>query len=99
MRLSVVRLITRKETRDLLRDSRTVTLIFLAPLLLYPLFGLTGWLFASELAGKPPVVGVINADDAVMPTTDLPFPPLFNEAGDGFADGLAKRDEDPPPQI
>jgi sodium transport system permease protein len=99
MRLSVVRLITRKETRDLLRDRRTVTLIFLAPLLLYPLFGLTAWAFASELVGKPPVIGVINADAAVMPAADTPFPPLFNEAGDGFADGLAKGDADLHPKV
>jgi sodium transport system permease protein len=105
MRLSVVRLISFKETRDLLRDRRTVTLIFLAPLLLYPLFGLTAFVFLSELAGKPPVVGVINADAAVLPaqafpavggyavvtpTPELHFPPLFNDAGDRFADGLAK---------
>jgi sodium transport system permease protein len=92
MRPSVVRLITRKETRDLLRDRRTVALIFLAPLLLYPLFGMTLWVFATELVGKPPVVGVVNADDAVMPATDTPFPPLFNDAGDRFADGLVKAD-------
>lgn len=99
MRLSVVRLITRKETRDLLRDRRTVTVIFLAPLLLYPLFGLTAWAFASELVGKPSVVGVVNADDAVMAKSDLPFPPLFNEAGDKFADGLVKGDAELHPKV
>lgn len=99
MRLSVVRLITRKETRDLLRDRRTVTVIFLAPLLLYPLFGLTAWVFASELIGKPPVVGVVNADDAVMSNTDLPFPQLFNEAGDRFADGLVKGEAELHPKV
>ena len=40
MRLSVVRLITGKEIRDLVRDRRTVMLIFVLPLALYPLFGL-----------------------------------------------------------
>ncbi len=92
MRLSVVRLITRKETRDLLRDRRTVTLIFLAPLLLYPLFGLTGWAITTELVDKPSVIGVVNADDAVMANADFPFPPLFNDAGDKFADGLVKKE-------
>lgn len=99
MRPSVVRLITFKETRDLLRDRRTITLIFLAPLLLYPLFGLTLLVFASELIGKPPVVGVINADDATFPTADLPFPPLFNAAGDEFADGLVEGEDDVPPKV
>lgn len=88
MRLSVVRLITRKETRDLLRDRRTVALIFLAPLLLYPLFGATAWVFATELVGKPPMVGVINADDAAMPPADLPYPPLFDETGERFHPAL-----------
>jgi sodium transport system permease protein len=99
MRLSVVGLITRKETRDLLRDQRTVTLIFLAPLLLYPLFGLTAWVFASELVGKPPVIGVVNADAAAMPNADVPFPPLFNAAADRFADGLVKRDAELHPRL
>jgi sodium transport system permease protein len=99
MRLSVVRLISRKETLDLLRDRRTVTLIFLAPLLLYPLFGLTAWVFATELRGKPPVVGVLNADDAVMPKGAVPFPPLFNEAGDKFADGLVNADAPVQPKV
>lgn len=99
MRLSVVGLITRKETRDLLRDRRTVTVIFLAPLFLYPLFGLTAWTFASELVGKPPVIGVVNADAATMPNAESPFPPLFNEAGDRFADGLVKSSDERLPRL
>lgn len=99
MRLSVVRLITRKETLDLLRDRRTVTLIFLAPMLLYPLFGIAAWAFASELVGKPPVIGVVNADAAVMPKGEVPFPPLFNEAGDKFADGLVRADAPVQPTV
>ncbi len=99
MRLSVVGLITRKETRDLLRDQRTVTLIFLAPLLLYPLFGLTAWAITTELVDKPSVIGVVNADDAVMPKAEMPFPPLFNDAGDRFADGLVKKEAAVPPTI
>ena len=49
MRLQNLLLITWKETRDLLRDRRTLVLLFIAPMILYPLFGLTGWLFATEL--------------------------------------------------
>ena len=86
MRPAIVSLITRKETADLLRDRRTVSLIFLAPLVLYPLFGLTAWVFATELRGRPPVVGVVNFDAAAMPAADVPFPPLFD--GDRFADAL-----------
>ena len=95
MRLSVVSLISRKETADLLRDRRTVTLVFLAPLVLYPLFGLTAYLFASELIGKPPVIGVANAADAVVPAAGTPFPPLLD--GDGFnPDLLTTRKDDTP---
>jgi sodium transport system permease protein len=86
MRLSVVTLITRKETTDLLRDRRTVSLIFLAPVLLYPLFGAAAWLFASDLVGKPPVVGVVNKADAEPVKADLPFPRLFE--GDVFSADL-----------
>jgi sodium transport system permease protein len=99
MRPSVVRLITRKETRDLLRDRRTVTLIFLAPLLLYPLFIAAGAMVATELVGKPPVIGVVNADDAVMPPAEVPFPQLLNDAGDRFADGLTRADAEAQPQV
>ena len=98
MRPAVVRLIAAKETRDLLRDRRTVTLVFLAPLVLYPLFGLVAWAFASELVSNPPVVGVVNAGDAVPPPGDPPFPPLFD--GDTFAPELTSDRKDlPPPRV
>jgi sodium transport system permease protein len=86
MRLSVISLITRKETADLLRDRRTVLLIFLAPLLLYPLFGLTAWLFASELVDTPPVIGVVHIAEATPIPGPHPFPALFE--GDRFASDL-----------
>jgi sodium transport system permease protein len=89
MRLSIVSLITRKETTDLLRDRRTVALIFLAPLVLYPLFGLTAWVFASELVGTPTVIGVVNKADAEMSEAALPFPKLF--VGDRFSPELLKK--------
>ncbi len=103
MRLSVVGLITRKETRDLLRDRRTVTVIFLAPLFLYPLFGLAGLVFATELVGKPPVVGVVNADAAELPGDEVravvggtfsPFPPLFDPTGERFHPDLTADPDD-----
>ena len=42
MRFSVLRLIAMRELRDLLRDRRSVLLILLMPLVLYPLLGLAG---------------------------------------------------------
>jgi sodium transport system permease protein len=97
MRLSVVSLISRKETADLLRDRRTVSLVFLAPLILYPLFGLTAYLFASELIGKPPVIGVVNATDADMPPAAVPFPPLLVD--DGFNPDLLTTKKDDTPEV
>ncbi len=97
MRLSILALIARKETRDLLRDRRTVLLIALAPLLLYPLVGILGWLIASELVGKPTVIGVVNGADAEMIASAKPFPPLF--AGDKFADGLLTKPSISPPKL
>jgi sodium transport system permease protein len=96
MRLSVITLITRKETADLLRDRRTVSLIFLAPLILYPLFGLTAYLFLTELVAKPPVIGVVNAADSAVPAADPPFPPLLD--GDGFHPDLLTPKADDLPQ-
>jgi sodium transport system permease protein len=82
MRRSVVRLIANKEFRDLLRDRRTVVLILVLPAILYPLFGLSGYVFASTMLGKPTVVGIIGADN--LPPA--PYPQLID--GDKFFTGL-----------
>jgi len=71
MRLSVVKLITGKEIRDLVRDRRTVMLIFVLPLCLFPLFGLTGWVFARAALGQETAIGVIGLDNLTVPS---PFP-------------------------
>ncbi len=89
MRLQNLRLITWKETRDLLRDRRTIVLLFIAPMMLYPLFGLTGWLFATELIGKAPKVGVVNLKDGSA--SDTPFPPMFIDGA--FAESPAPKSE------
>ena len=87
MRWSIVRLIASKEFRDLLRDRRTVLMILVLPVVLYPVFGLSGYLFAATLLGKPTVVGVVNAEALAAPG----LPPLL--AGDRFAAGLDTTDE------
>ena len=61
MRGSVIRLIAGKEFRDLLRDRRTVILILVLPAVLYPLFGLTGILFAASL--KENTIAVVGAEN------------------------------------
>ena len=91
MRRSVVRLITVRETRDLLRDRRTVMVILVLPAVLYPLFGLAGLLFARSLTEQTTTVGVVNVDQlpaGTGPAGRPPYPPLltdgrFGDPGDG----------------
>jgi len=81
MRLPIVKLIAAKETRDLLRDRRTVMLILVLPLLLYPLFGFAGFVLASGIIKQETNVGLVGS-----PGTGLP--PLLADSGNAFADGL-----------
>lgn len=90
MRWPVVRLIAGKEFRDLLRDRRTVMLIIVMPMILYPVFGLTGTLFVSALLGKPAVLVVSGAE--YLPAAGSAVPPLLT--GGRLADGLDADDED-----
>ena len=89
MRWSVVRLITAKEFRDLLRDRRTVMLILVLPALLYPLFGITGYLFALTLSNQTAIVGVQGIDH--LPNDDSSLRLLVDESR--FAPGLDVSDE------
>ena len=74
MRWSVVRLIAAKELRDLLRDRRTVLLILVLPAVLYPVFGLGGWVMATTLLGQKRVLGVVGSEH--LPGPGFPaFPP------------------------
>lgn len=93
MRWSVVRLIAGKELRDLLRDRRTVFLILVLPVVLYPLFGVTGYLFATALLGQSNVVGVVGLEHLPPAATGLP-PLLVN---DQLAEGLDVDEQTLPP--
>jgi sodium transport system permease protein len=66
MRRATVRLIARRELRDLLRDRRTVLLILGLPVVLYPVFGLIGIVFALTMLDQKIVVGVAGMDQ--LPT-------------------------------
>jgi|SRR5579883_2898255 len=81
MRWSVVRLITFRETRDLLRDRRTVLLILVLPAVLYPFFGLAAFLFAKTITEQQTVVGVVRGDQlpagTARPGGEPPYPPLL----------------------
>lgn len=85
MRLPVVRLIAARELRDLLRDRRSVLLIALMPLVLYPFFGLAGVLFATATAAQRTVVGIVGANH-------LPVEPALLTGG-AFAEDWI--DDDP----
>lgn len=84
MRSSIIRLIARREIRDLLRDRRTVLLILALPALIYPLFGAAGLLFAQTLTEQTSRVGIINISQ--LPSE----PPLVNH--DQFDAALIKSD-------
>jgi sodium transport system permease protein len=58
MRWPVVRLIWVREVRDLLRDRRTLFMMVGLPVLLYPAFGLIGFLFALSMLDQVTVVGI-----------------------------------------
>jgi sodium transport system permease protein len=55
---TVVRLIWQRELRDLLRDRRWLIMLLGVPVLLYPVFGLVGFVFAVTLLGRDIRVGV-----------------------------------------
>src|SRR5205085_2039471 len=102
MRWSVVRLIWFREVRDLLRDRRTLFMMVGLPVLLYPAFGLIGFLFALSMLDQVAVVGVYGQENlpaaTAQPTTTGPLPAQVAgwlaalptpEAGPGSAAALA----------
>jgi len=78
MRWSNVALIFRREVRDQLRDRRTLFMIFVLPILLYPIMGIGIIQFTAALEEKPRTVVVVGAEH--LPKAPL----LLNSAGDGF---------------
>ncbi|MGL4421434.1 MAG: ABC transporter permease, partial [Gemmataceae bacterium] len=85
LRWSIVRLLTTREIRDLLRDRRTVMLILVLPAILYPFFGLAGYFIAVSIAEQKTVIGLVGGEH--LPTgkdsTTPPYPALI--AGPKFA--------------
>jgi sodium transport system permease protein len=63
MRWSIIRLIWFRELRDQLRDRRTVIMMAVLPLVLYPALGFGVVQFALSFATKPLVVGVYGAEN------------------------------------
>jgi sodium transport system permease protein len=67
MRWSIIRLIALRELRDLLRDRRTVFLVIVLPILLYPGIGLAGIIMSYSLVDRTSVVGIPR---------NIAFPPV-----------------------
>ena len=78
-----VRLIYRREIRDQLRDRRTLFMIAVLPLLLYPLLGMSVFQLSQFLRKSEPKVLVIGSE-ALAKNADLPR--LFEDGR--FAAGL-----------
>jgi sodium transport system permease protein len=69
MRWSTIRLIWLRELRDQLRDRRTLFMIAVLPLLLYPALGFAVLKFATGFVAAPSVVGIAG------PSLTQDFPP------------------------
>lgn len=98
MRWSIVRLIWFRELRDQLRDRRTLFMIAVLPLLLYPILGFAVLQFAMGFQERPSVIGVVRGplgteDFPERPAgTDSPYPPLIR-------DGKLVRHDAPPANV
>ena len=62
LRWSNLLVIFRREVRDQIRDRRTLFMIFVLPILLYPMLGIGLLKFAAALEQKPRVVVVVGAE-------------------------------------
>ena len=78
-----VRLILSREIRDQLRDRRTLFMIAVLPLLLYPLLGMSVFQLSQFLRKSEPKVLVVGSEQLAE---DADLPPLFVEGQ--FAPGL-----------
>ncbi|MCI0681095.1 MAG: CPBP family glutamic-type intramembrane protease [Gemmataceae bacterium] len=64
MRWSIIRLIWLRDLRDQLRDRRTLFMIAVLPLLLYPVLGFVVLQFAFGFAQRPSTIGIVALDDS-----------------------------------
>jgi sodium transport system permease protein len=63
MRWSIIRLIFCRELRDQLRDRRTIFMIAVLPLLLYPVIGVAVLQFAVGFTENPSVIGICGREN------------------------------------
>src|SRR3989442_10410599 len=72
MRWTVIRLIFFRELRDQLRDRRTIFMIVVLPLLLYPILGVAVLEFAQGFTEKPSVIGIVGSQYLPAGREDYP---------------------------
>jgi sodium transport system permease protein len=83
MRWSIIRLIWARELRDQLRDRRTLFMIAVLPVLLYPIVGMGFMSFATGFVHQKSIIGVIGAQ--YLPAAQAPdVPPLFLDDATGL---------------
>src|SRR5689334_23023892 len=88
IRWPIVWLIFRRELRDQLRDRRTLFMIFVLPILLYPILGIGITSLATAFEQKPRLIIVLGAE--ALPAV----PPLLNKARTSFDAALLDSPED-----
>ena len=88
LRWTNVATIFRREVRDQLRDRRTLFMVFVLPLLLYPILGIGVLQLSTAFERKPRLVVVVGAEN--LP----PAPALLNPTRDGFDAALFSRPKD-----
>ncbi len=88
MRRRNVLIILGRELRDQVRDRRTLFMVLVLPILLYPVLGFTVTQLAASFESKARTVIVLGA--ANLPES----PPLLDPSGRGFAAGLFESPED-----
>ncbi len=67
MRWSIIRLIWLRDLRDQLRDRRTLFMVVVLPLLLYPVLGFVVLKFALGFAEKPSLIGIVGSPGQDFP--------------------------------
>ena len=84
LRWSNLLVIFRREVRDQIRDRRTLFMIFVLPILLYPMLGIGLVQFAAALEQKPRVVVVVGAEFLAN------SPPLLNPSRRRLQPGILR---------
>jgi sodium transport system permease protein len=90
MRWPIIRLIWLRDLRDQLRDRRTVFMIVLLPLVLYPALSVAVMQFAFSFGEKPSTIGIIGPEGDFPPRTQgakSPYPALVTRGAFAAATG------------